>query len=193
MKRIERFLADVFGFVFLFLSFFITAEVFVRKLFNRSLQGADELGGYALAIGTSIGFALAVVGRNHIRVDVLHELMPRGLQALLNWLSSAMLAALALLTAAICINVLRDTVAYGSTAPTPWNTPLIWPQGIWYAGMIVFAAYALIYALRASYLFAIGRIDTLNDEFHPKSAKEELKEELADLAERGGAKPKAVP
>ena len=31
-----------------------------------------------------------------------------------------------------------------------------------------------------------GRIDELNVDFHPKSAKEELKEELEDLAQRQG-------
>jgi hypothetical protein len=38
-----------------------------------SLQGADELGGYALAVGSTIAFSLALMGRNHIRVDVFHE------------------------------------------------------------------------------------------------------------------------
>ncbi|TMH07891.1 MAG: TRAP transporter small permease, partial [Betaproteobacteria bacterium] len=33
-------------------------------------------------------------------------------------------------------------------------------------------------------LLATGRIDVLNRDFHPKSAKEELKEELDDLAQR---------
>jgi TRAP-type C4-dicarboxylate transport system permease small subunit len=193
MERSERILAGIFGCVFLFLSFFVAAEVIARKLFNASLQGADELGGYALAIGASVGFTLAVRGRNHIRVDVVHERLPRILQALLNWLSSVMLAALALLIVVICLGVLKDTVAYGSTAPTPWGTPLIWPQSGWYAGMIVFAAWALVHALRATYLLLTGRIAALNDEFHPKSAKEELKEELADLAERGSATPGAAP
>jgi len=193
VKQLERILADVFGLVFLALSFFVAAEAIARKLFNTSLQGADELGGYALAIGSAAGFTLAIVGRNHIRVDVLHEFFPRGIQAFLNWLSSVTMAALAILFAVMCVGVLKDTVLYGSTAQTPWGTPLIWPQGIWYAGMALFAIYAAGYAMRASYLFFTRRISALNEEFHPKSAKEELKEELEDLAERssatGGGKP----
>jgi len=187
MARIERILADLFGFVFLFLSFFVSAEAIARKVFNTSLQGADELGGYALAVGSTLGFTLAVSGRNHIRVDVLHKLLPRGLQALLNWLSSVMLAALALLIVTICLAVVQDSIAFKSTAPTPWATPLVLPQSVWYAGMIGFAACALGYALRATLLFATGRIAALNHAYQPKSAKEELKEELADLAERGRA------
>jgi hypothetical protein len=43
---------------------------------------------------------------------------------------------------------------------------------------------AFSFALRATVLLFTGRIDTLNHDFHPKSAKEELKEELDDLALR---------
>jgi TRAP-type C4-dicarboxylate transport system permease small subunit len=193
MARIERILADIFGFVFLFLSFFVSIEAIARKLFNTSLQGADELGGYALAFGSTLGFTLAVMGRNHIRVDVVHELLPSGLQGLLNWLASVMLAALALLIAIICLEVLKDSFAYESTAPTPWGTPLVWPQSVWYAGLVAFAVCAVAYALRATLLFATGRIAALNHEFQPKSVKEELKEELADLAERGRVNQGAAP
>ena len=49
--RIENLLATVFGGIFLALSVVVTVETLSRKLFNVSLQGADELGGYALAVG----------------------------------------------------------------------------------------------------------------------------------------------
>ena len=39
-------------------------------------------------------------------------------------------------------------------------------------------------AARACWLLLTKRVDTLNHDFHPKSAKEELKEELDDLAQR---------
>ena len=184
MKRFEQFLADLFGVVFIGLSLVVGVETLLRKIFGVSLQGADELAGYALAVGATIGFALAVVGRNHIRVDVLHEYFPRWLQALLNWVSSVLIAGLALLFAVLCARVLQKTLEYGSTAQTPWATPLIVPQSVWYAALLLFAAYAIGYTLRATWLLATGRIERLNEEFHPKSAKEELKEELDDLAQR---------
>ena len=92
--RIETLLATVFGGIFLLLSAVVVVETVSRKVFNVSLQGADELGGYALAVGSTIAFSLALMGRNHIRVDVFHEKFPRGLQAALNWLSIVSLAAL---------------------------------------------------------------------------------------------------
>jgi len=185
-ERVETALATVFGLIFLALSALVTVETISRKLFNVSLQGADELGGYALAIGSTIAFSLALMGRNHIRVDVFHELMPRRLQGVLNWLSIMGLAALGVFIAFVAFKVIGDTLQYRSTAQTPWATPLIIPQSVWYAGLVVFALVACGYALRASVLLFGGRLDALNTDFHPKSAKEELKEELDDLAQRQG-------
>jgi TRAP-type C4-dicarboxylate transport system permease small subunit len=185
--RIETLLATLFGGIFLLLAVVVTVETISRKLFNVSLQGADELGGYALAVGSTIAFSLALMGRNHIRVDVFHGSFPRALQAALNWISITSLAAFGAFIAWIAFKVIGDTLQYGSTAQTPWATPLIWPQGVWYAGLVVFALVAIGYALRATWLLATNRIDTLNHDFHPKSAKEELKEELDDLKARQAA------
>jgi hypothetical protein len=58
---------------------------------------------------------------------------------------------------------------------------------VWYAGLVIFALVSLAYALRATGLLFAGRFDRVNRDFHPKSAKEELKEELDDLAVRQAA------
>ena len=190
--RIENFLATVFGGIFLLLSVVVVVETVSRKLFNVSLQGADELGGYALAVGSTISFSLALMGRNHIRVDVFHEKFPRGLQAAMNWLSIITLALLGVFIAWVAFKVIGDTRQYGSTAQTPWATPLIWPQSVWFAGLVIFALVACGFAVRATRLLLSGQIDTLNHDFHPKSAKEELKEELDDLAQRQAAEAQGV-
>jgi TRAP-type C4-dicarboxylate transport system permease small subunit len=191
MNPVQRLLAWVFGAIFIALSIVVSVETLARKVFNYSIQGADELGGYALAAGSVIAFSLALVGRNHIRVDVFHERFPKRLQAVLNVLAYALLAVFALLMAFVAFKVVTDTLAYRSTAPTPWQTPLIWPQSIWYAGLVVFALVTVWYAARAVWLLAHGRIDEVNHDFQPKSTKEEVKEELADFAARRGATPAA--
>jgi TRAP-type C4-dicarboxylate transport system permease small subunit len=187
MRRLETILANIFGVIFLVLSFVVTIETLARKLFNFSIQGADELGGYSLAIGSTIAFSIALMGRNHIRVDVFHEMFSRGMKAALNWLSVVLLAAMAVLFVVVSLRVLQESLEYGSTAQTPWATPLIWPQALWYAGLVLFMFVAVGYAARATYLVATRRIDELNEELHPKSVKEELKEELDDFALRRAA------
>jgi TRAP-type C4-dicarboxylate transport system permease small subunit len=186
-ERIENLLATLFGFIFLALAVVVTVETLARKLFNVSLQGADELGGYALAVGCTIAFSLALMGRNHIRVDVFHEMLPPRAQGWLNWISMVSMAAFGVFIAVVAFKVITDTLQYRSTAPTPWATPLIWPQGVWYAGLVVFALLATGYALRATKLLFAGDLATLNRDFHPKSVKEELKEELEDLSARQAA------
>jgi len=179
--RLETVLATVFGVIFLGLAVIVTIETLSRKLFNISLQGADELGGYALAVGSTIAFSLALIGRNHIRVDVFHEKFSPRVQALLNWISMVSLAVFALFIAWVAFKVIQDTTAYRSTAQTPWATPLIIPQSVWYAGLVIFALVGCGLAWRATQLFLRGDIARLNRDFNPKSAKEELKEELDDL------------
>ena len=183
-EKIENILGSIFGLMFLFLVVLVSVETVGRKVFNFSIQGADELGGYALAIGSTLSFSLALLGRNHIRVDVLHEKFGPRLQAVMNWLSIVSLAAFAIFMAWVAEKVIMDTMAYGSTAQTPWATPLVYPQGVWLAGLTVFALVALVFAARATKLLFRGQIAELNEDYQHKSAKEELQEELADIALR---------
>ena len=181
---IERWLGTLFGLIFVALSLLVAVETFVRKVFNFSLQGADELGGYALAIGGTIAFSLALLGRTHIRVDVFHEHLPKAMKAVLDWLSVVSLAAFALLMAWLAWFVIKDTTAYMSVSQTPWATPLKYPQSAWLFGLIMFAVVAVWLAGRASWLLLRGEIVQLDREFGPRSTREEVDEELADLKVR---------
>ena len=184
MTRLVTVLSALFGYMFLALSFLVAGETILRKLFNVSIQGADELGGYALAVGSSLAFAIALAGRSHIRIDLIHRFLPTNLQAGLNWLSALLMALFALLLSWVCYTVVHDTLDYSSTAATPWATPLIYPQSIWYGALLFFTLVAVILALRASYLLFTQQINALNEEFHPKGAIEELQEEIEDAEKR---------
>jgi TRAP-type C4-dicarboxylate transport system permease small subunit len=190
---LERFLGTVFGLIFVALSLLVAVETVLRKLFNISLQGADELGGYALAVGATIAFSLALLGRSHIRVDVFHDRLPKGLQVLLNWLSVVMLAAFSGLVAWLAWFVILDSAEYKSVSQTPWATPLVYPQAAWVAGLTIFALVTAGYAVRASWLLIKGRTDVMNREFGPRSTKDDVDEELEDLRARsaGLASPQA--
>ncbi|MCX7152023.1 MAG: TRAP transporter small permease subunit [Proteobacteria bacterium] len=87
MKHLESVLATLFGLVFLYLSFAVAVETTMRKVFNQSLQGVDELGGYCLAVGAALAFTLALLSRAHIRIDLVHERLGRIPRAALNMLS----------------------------------------------------------------------------------------------------------
>jgi TRAP-type C4-dicarboxylate transport system permease small subunit len=184
MRTVERWLGTLFGLIFVALSLVVAFETAVRKLFNFSLQGADELGGYALAVGATIAFSMALLSRTHVRVDVFHARLPRGLQTFLNWLSSVSMAAFGGLMAWLAWFVIQDSQSYKSVSQTPWATPLVLPQSAWLAGLIIFGVLATGFALYATYLLATGRTTALNSLLNPRSSDEELKEEIDDLKAR---------
>src|SRR3954452_14836772 len=88
MKRLEAFAASIFGLAFLVLAVAVTIETIKRKVFNQSLQGVDELGGYILALAGALSFSVALGARGHIRIDILHDHLPAVLRVPVNLLAS---------------------------------------------------------------------------------------------------------
>jgi TRAP-type C4-dicarboxylate transport system permease small subunit len=176
--------ATITGYILLALAVLVTVETLGRKLFNFSLQGVDELGGYALAVGSALAFTTALVERAHIRIELFHLRLPLPLQIALNWLSVTLLAAFGGLLAWVCFTILWDSFEYNSTAPTPWATPLVYPQSLWYAGILLFSLVSAVMALHATYLLVTGNGTAINRLYGPKEAVEEVNEELESLARR---------
>ena len=72
-------------------------EMVTRKLFNFSLQGVDEVGGYTLAVTSALGFSYTLLARG-AHAGRLPAVAPaaESLRAFLNTLAMVSLAALAL-------------------------------------------------------------------------------------------------
>ena len=75
-KTLSRWLVWLAGALILFAALLVSAEVFLRKFFNFSFGGADELSGYAFGIATTLAFAFALFERAHIRVDATYNAFP---------------------------------------------------------------------------------------------------------------------
>ena len=183
-RAFGRIAAIVFGYGLLVLSAVVVVEAVGRKLLGFSVQGADELGGYVFAVGSALCFATALVERGHIRIDLFHAMFRPGLRAALNWLSIVLMAAFAVVIAWLAWLQLADSAEYHSTAPTPWATPLVWPQALWVGALVLFALLAVSFALDATRLLLGGRLNELARHYGPKEALEEVREELADLERR---------
>lgn len=184
MKRLETFAAALFGICFLTLGLAVTVETVTRKLFNVSLQGVDELGGYLLAVGSALAMATALVSRAHIRIDLLHDLAPRALRIILNLVAFVSIAVSAIALTRMAWIALDETKLFQSTAQTPWATPLWIPQTVWLAALGVFCAVA-VWQVVALLLMAVrGEWRALDRNYGPRGAREELEDELADLRQR---------
>ena len=135
---------------------FVIADVLMRRL-SRSLGGSDELSGYAMAIMASWGAAVALTERAHVRIDLLRQgLAARG-RALMDLIAMTALGGVALVVAYQAWPVLEKSLARGSRANTPLETPLWIPQGLWFAGWVWFALSAAV--MLAAALLIAARAD----------------------------------
>jgi TRAP-type C4-dicarboxylate transport system permease small subunit len=184
MTRLENIAAAIFGAAFLLLALLVALETVMRKVFNTSLQGVDELGGYLLASSAALAMAVALVSRAHIRIDLLHDFAPRSVRNLLNIAAMLALFASAVMLARMAWIALDESILFNSTAQTPWATPLRHPQTAWFTAIAIFVAVAFFQLLRVGYLVIRGQWSLLDKIYGPRGAKEELDEELEDLRQR---------
>ncbi len=184
LKRLDNITNIIFGSIFMLLSLLIVLETLLRKFFNLSLQGIDELSGYALALGACLAFSSALIGRSHMRIDLLYSKYPTWLRSLLNLLSVISLSLFASFLLYVSWQIIQETQEYGSTAPTAWSTPLIWPQGAWFAALALFSLISLLLVFKAIQLLLSKNLQHLNQQFGPKGVLEEVAQELDDFASR---------
>ena len=184
MKSYSRICAIVFGLMMTILCIVISLETILRKVFNHSLAGVDELSGYAIAIGAPLCFAIAAIEQSHIRINLFYTKAPRLVKSIINVSSSLSLAALSLYLTIFTFRTVSETNLFGSVAQTPWMTPLIWPQSIWLVGMVIFCIATLLIACRAIILALRRDVDTLLKDFGPDAIEDEIATELSDLEAR---------
>jgi len=193
VKKLESLAASIFGLAFLALAIAVTIETIMRKVFNQSLQGVDELGGYILALAGALSFSVALVARAHIRIDIVHDHLPRLLRVPLNLLASLSILACALALLRMAWFAYDESAALGATAQTPWATPLRYPQALWVAALVPFLVVCAVEVFRIVALLAKGDIRQIDRVYGPRTAQDELDDELEDMRARGltaGALPK---
>lgn len=165
----------------------IGIDIALRKLFALSVGGASELSGYVLAIGSSWGFALALLDRAHIRIDSLYVTLPTRVCAALDILGLLVMLAFAGLLTWQGWTVFYQSFQFGSRALTPIATPLQYPQFLWVVGLGYFVVVIALLLLRASHAFVTGDIATVQRIAGSRTGQQELDEELESLRRRGAA------
>jgi TRAP-type mannitol/chloroaromatic compound transport system permease small subunit len=184
MQHYARAVSLVFGVMMLVLSAGVTLETLLRKLFSISLGGIDELSGYAIAIGAPLAFAVALLERSHIRINLFYMRLRARPKAVLDALSMLALGALAIFLLIFTVQTVIDTQAYKSIAQTPWATPLMYPQVLWLVAMLLFTLPAVWLMLKVLRMMARGDWAGLTRQFGPGTVEDELKAELEDLERR---------
>ena len=176
-RRVSLWLTWFGGALIVFSAFLVTFEVLLRKVFNISLGGADEISGYAFGVATALALSYALFERAHIRVDALLILFPKTLQGLINLFGMIMLIGFA----AIIVQNVWDMVAYsldnGSRSITPMRIPLALPQIPWLFGWMFFVFSGVLIGLVAIKRLAQGDGAAAQDLIGVKSLDEQIKDE----------------
>lgn len=172
------------GWALVVLSVVIAVNVVTRKLFNFSLQGVDEYGGYCLAICASIGFSQAAYERAHIRISVLVDLLPTRLRAVSDVLALVLLTAMAVTLAVKATDVALTSHAMQALATSALRTKLAIPQAMWAAALCWFSFILLVQCLHA--LLQLVRRDWVGicRTYGVPSVNDEIEEELRAAQQR---------
>jgi TRAP-type C4-dicarboxylate transport system permease small subunit len=162
----------------------IGIDVLMRKFLNRSIGGADELAGYALAIGTAWGLGAALIDRAHIRIDSLYVLFPRKLRVLLDLAALVLFVAFFALMTWHGFGVVSQSWTSGSRSQSALETPTVFPQTLWIVGLLGFVIVGILLLLHAVSMIARGDLAGAGRAIGTRSAEEEIEDEIRDLKER---------
>lgn len=176
---VTKMFALLVGYAVLGMTLMIGLEILLRAMFRISLQGADEIGGYVLAIMTTAGAAYTLLECSHTRIEILTERLPSMVKAVLNTVAASLMAAMAMFLAWRAVVTVQESIYYKSLSGTPLMTPLWLPQGLWAAGMVLFAIVATAVALHCLKL-GLGDWRAINRFYGVKT----LNEELAEIKEQ---------
>jgi TRAP-type C4-dicarboxylate transport system permease small subunit len=162
----------------------IGIDVCLRKFFATSIGGADELAGYALAIGTAWSLGAALLDRAHIRIDSLYGHFPARLRLVLDFVGLALFVGFFALVARHGWNVVVQSWSAGSRSQSALQTPTVIPQAIWFAGMVFFVAVGVVLFVHALRLALRGRSGEVAAAIGTRSAEEDVKAEVESRARR---------
>ena len=189
VRRISQWALWFGGALILLAALLIGVDVTVRRLFDSSIGGADELSGYALAIGFVWALPATLLDRGHIRIDSLYVRFPPLARVLLDIAGLACLLAFFALVAWHGAGVVEQSWVSGSRSQSALEVPTIVPQALWWAGLLYFLLVGILtlgrsvsLLLRHDYAAVVAMIGT-------RSAEEEVGDELRSIEGRRAKAP----
>jgi TRAP-type mannitol/chloroaromatic compound transport system permease small subunit len=140
---------------------FVSVEVIARKVFLVSLEGANEISSYVVAITSAWAFSYALIECGHIRIDAVYSHLSERNRALIDVLSAATLAAFAALLVWFSFRLLEFAWVNDTHANTPLRTPMWIPLLLWYLGLVLFLVMSVVSMVRAAAAWRAGDFATV--------------------------------
>jgi TRAP-type mannitol/chloroaromatic compound transport system permease small subunit len=176
------------GWMILAAAALVAVDVVVRKLAAVTVGGADELSGYALAIGSTWSFAFVMVNRGNVRIDALYQHLPRRVAAACDLLAVLALLAFASLVAWHGWGVMSYAWTIGSRSNTSLAVPLAIPLALWWTGYAWFVACGILLLARSVTALAAGDLAAVNRLIGARSVQEEAADEMRIATESLGSR-----
>lgn len=167
------------GALLLLAAFTVSVDVLLRKLFTVSLGGADELSGYAFAIGTAWAFAFALLRRANVRVDALYQHLPLKACALLDILALLALGAFVAYLAYYGWQVLETSWSLSARSNSALKVPMWIPQALWFAGLALFVSTLILLLTRSLAALVAGDWNAIHALVGARSVREDAEDEAA--------------
>ena len=183
VDRISRAGALFGGILILAAALLIGFDVAIRQIFVKTIGGADELAGYALAIGSAWTFGFTLLRRAHVRIDSLYVFLPMRFRPLLDIFGLTLFILFMGLVAWHASGTLGQSIESGSRSISPLGTPLAIPQSLWVVGLFLFMLVALLLLLRAVAALVHGDAATVMRLIGSRSATEEVEDEMQAVKE----------
>jgi TRAP-type mannitol/chloroaromatic compound transport system permease small subunit len=180
--RLATWAVRIAGAMMLAAALLVSADVLMRKFASVTIGGADELSGYAFAVGTSWALAFTLLRRANVRVDALYARLPERVAAALDLLALlSLLVFVGYLTWRASL-VLQDSLLFSARATTPLATPLWIPQSLWLAGFGLFLFTILPLIAAVAIALVTGDRATVRRLAGARTLEEEAAEEKSHTA-----------
>lgn len=175
------------GLLMLAAALLVAVDVTLRKLFAMTVGGADELSGYAFAIGAAWSFAFVLLARGNVRIDALYLHLPPRLAALLDLVALIATAIVVTVITRWGFEVVSSSWSLSARSNSALQVPLWIPQSLWWAGWLLFIITVFTLALRTALALAQGDLVRVRALAGARSVKEDAADEAAYARSRESA------
>lgn len=184
-EKVARVAVWAGGAMMIFAACMVTVDVFLRKFFATTLGGADEISGYLFAISTAWAFSYALLHRVNVRIDALYLHFPAWLRAVLDLFGTTLLAGFVGLLTYRAWFLFLDTWENWSRSITPLQTPLVYPQAFWLAGLGLFSLTLFLVILATAWALLRGDLAEVQRIAGVRTLDEEVEEETHGIIKPG--------
>ena len=130
IDRLNDWLAHLAAWLFAATGAMLTYEVLARYLFNAPTTWAAEISQLFLIWGTYLGVSRALHRREHIRIAVLDQFLPKQARRALDALSVVLIGGFAAVVLYFGSGIAWDSLERGRSTGTMLNIPNWWSEAV---------------------------------------------------------------